>query len=56
MFSRVASVLALAVILGGCNYKYVPEPALSPRDQQFMALAPQFELLDPNYERYGKIK
>ena len=52
MFSRVASVLALAVILGGCNYKYVPEPALSPRDQQFMALAPQFELLDPNYERY----
>jgi lipoprotein-anchoring transpeptidase ErfK/SrfK len=52
MWARLASVAALAVILGGCNFKYVPEPALSPRDQQFMALAPKFDLIDPNYDRY----
>ena len=52
MFFRLASVVTLAAILGGCNYKSVPDPALSARDKEFIALAPKFDLIDVNYDRY----
>jgi lipoprotein-anchoring transpeptidase ErfK/SrfK len=39
------------IILGGCSYKTVPDPALSQRDTKFMAKVPDFPV-EPNYERY----
>lgn len=48
---RSITLAACAVILAGCNYKPVPEPSLSARDAQYMAMVPKFEM-DLNYERY----
>jgi lipoprotein-anchoring transpeptidase ErfK/SrfK len=50
MILKVIIVLAAAV-LAGCNYKGVPDPALSARDAEFMARVPDVEM-DIGYERY----
>jgi lipoprotein-anchoring transpeptidase ErfK/SrfK len=50
-FKRLLLAAALAVGLAGCNFKSIPEPSLSSRDSEFMALVPNFDL-DPNYQRY----
>ncbi len=46
----VVAALA-ALVLAGCSYKDVPDPALSARDAKFMAKVPSFAV-DANYERY----
>ena len=47
-FSRI---LALGASLAGCNFKGTPDPVLSKRDTEWMALAPQAEE-DRIYGRY----
>ena len=52
----VVAVLTTGALLGGCQNtivggSYVPDPKLSARDQQMMALAPQEESRIP-IERY----
>ncbi len=42
---------ALALVLGGCNFKSVPDPTVSKRDSEFMAKVPDVEL-DMNFQRY----
>jgi hypothetical protein len=36
-------ILALGALLAGCNFKGTPDPVLSKRDTEWMALAPQAE-------------
>ena len=48
---RTVPIIACAVLLGGCNFKAVPDPTLSARDTAFMALVPQAEE-DPRYGRW----
>jgi lipoprotein-anchoring transpeptidase ErfK/SrfK len=47
---RILAPLAAALLLGGC-FRGVPDPALSARDSQFMALVPNHEL-ELDFERY----
>ncbi|MDP4595075.1 MAG: L,D-transpeptidase [Beijerinckiaceae bacterium] len=51
---KVKSIFAavvVALVLGGCSYKSVPDPALSKVDAKYMAKIPDFPM-DANYERY----
>ncbi len=48
---QLALLLALALGLAGCNFKPVPDPSVSARDAQWMALVPNHEL-DTNFQRY----
>ena len=41
----------LSMAVSGCSFKSIPDPSLSPRDSQFMALVPNFEL-EAAYQRY----
>ncbi|KAA2236709.1 L,D-transpeptidase [Salinarimonas soli] len=47
---RIALALALCG-LAGCNFKPVPDPSVSARDAEWMALVPNHDL-DPNFQRY----
>ena len=48
---RIIPIIAIASLLSGCNFKGVPDPSLSARDAQFMALVPDAEF-DPQFARY----
>jgi lipoprotein-anchoring transpeptidase ErfK/SrfK len=51
---KLGSLVTLAVIsliAAGCNFKGVPEPALSARDKEYIAKVPTVEM-DLPYERY----
>ena len=48
---RFALIAFGALLLGGCQYQSVPDPAFSARDARYMAMVPKFET-DLNYERY----
>lgn len=48
---RITSVIGCALLLAGCTFKSVPDPALSARDAEFMALVPDAEF-DPHFARY----
>ena len=50
-FKGLLVAAALAVGLAGCNYRSIPEPEVSKRDAEFMAMVPNFEL-DMNFHRY----
>lgn len=45
------AILALAAALGACSYRGVPEPSLSARDAQYMALVPNHEL-EMQFQRF----
>ncbi len=47
---RMAAFLLVAPIMAGC-YRGVPDPSLSARDAQYMALVPVAEM-EPQFERY----
>ena len=49
--SRFSLVLAALVVLTGCNFKAVPEPQVSARDTEYMALIPAAQE-DLRYGRY----
>src|SRR6476661_2276070 len=49
--SRFSFVLAALVLLTGCNFKAVPEPQVSARDTEYMALIPAAQE-DLRYGRY----
>lgn len=48
----IAAVMATATLLAGCNFKGVPEPSLSQRDAEWMALVPKGGPSDPHLERW----
>ncbi len=49
---KAGLVLASALMMAGCQYDAVPDPKLSARDAEFLALVPQVAKGDLNYERY----
>ena len=51
MILKTIFLLTLGLVLAGCNYRDVPDPALSARDAEFMARVPDVEL-EIGYERY----
>ncbi|WP_112663192.1 L,D-transpeptidase [Microvirga flavescens] len=50
-FSGLSLLLATSVAVAGCTFKGVPEPELSARDAEFMALVPKAQD-DLRYGRY----
>jgi lipoprotein-anchoring transpeptidase ErfK/SrfK len=44
-------IIPLASALAGCNYAAVPDPTLSSKDAEFLAVVPKFEV-DYNFRRY----
>ncbi len=48
---RSLAVLFVSLALAGCNFKGVPDPALSDRDRDYIARVPSQEM-DLSYERY----
>jgi lipoprotein-anchoring transpeptidase ErfK/SrfK len=48
---RIVPIIVCAGLLAGCTFKGVPDPALSARDAEFMALVPDAEF-DPHFARY----
>jgi len=50
-FRKAALAMMAAVTLAGCNYQSFPDPSLSGRDKEYMALVPKFDI-DRNYLRY----
>ena len=48
---RIVPIIVCAGLLAGCTFKGVPDPALSARDAEFMALVPEAEF-DPHFARY----
>jgi lipoprotein-anchoring transpeptidase ErfK/SrfK len=49
-FTKLAALGLVALALGGC-YRGVPDPSLSARDAEYMALVPIAEM-DPQFQRY----
>jgi lipoprotein-anchoring transpeptidase ErfK/SrfK len=52
--SQIRAVCALSIvgaIVGACSFRGVPDPSLSLRDAQYMALVPT-AALDPQFQRY----
>jgi lipoprotein-anchoring transpeptidase ErfK/SrfK len=45
------SLLFSAFILAGCNYAAVPDPAVSTKDAEFLAVVAKADI-DPNFRRY----
>src|SRR5260221_7390831 len=43
--------IGIAALLGGCQYASTPDPVLSSRDAQYLALVPNYQVYRP-YERY----
>lgn len=50
-FSFRVSLLSSAFALAGCYYAAVPDPAVSPRDAEFLAVVAKADI-DPNFRRY----
>ncbi|KQS74926.1 hypothetical protein ASG32_07425 [Methylobacterium sp. Leaf361] len=48
---RIISGLGCVLLLAACTFKGVPDPALSARDAEYMALVPEAEF-DPHFARY----
>jgi lipoprotein-anchoring transpeptidase ErfK/SrfK len=46
-----AGVCLMGALLGGCQYTAVPDPSLTGRDAEFLAMVPKVET-DLNFERY----
>ena len=51
MSVRSAILIAATLLVGGCNYQRVPDPTLSAKDAEYIALVPKFDV-GVNYERY----
>ena len=51
MSVRSIALIAGALVVAGCNFQRVPDPSLSAKDADYIALVPKFEG-DVNYERY----
>lgn len=48
---KAALAAAAALTLAGCNYQSFPDPSLSGKDKEYMALVPRFDI-DREYLRY----
>ena len=51
MSVRFLALAAVAVLVAGCNYQRVPDPTLSAKDAEYIALVPKFDV-GSTYERY----
>ena len=49
---KAGLVLAGALSVAGCEYTSVPDPELSARDAEYLALVPKVQKGDLNFERY----
>ena len=49
---RAGAVLGMALALAGCEYASIPDPQLSARDSEYLALMPKVDKGDLNYARY----
>ena len=49
---KAGLVLASALSVAGCEYTSVPDPELSARDAEYLALVPKVQKGDLNFERY----
>lgn len=47
----IATLIAAAVSVAGCNFTRTPDPAVSSRDAEFMARVPD-AVIDTNYDRF----
>ncbi len=50
-FRKIAFAAVAAVSLAGCNYQTLPDPSVSGKDKEYLALVPKFDI-DPEYRRY----
>jgi lipoprotein-anchoring transpeptidase ErfK/SrfK len=48
---RNAALFSNILVLAGCTFTSVPDPSLSSRDGEFLALVPKYEV-DPDFRRY----
>jgi lipoprotein-anchoring transpeptidase ErfK/SrfK len=48
---RNAAFLSNLFLMAGCTFTSVPDPSLSSRDREYLAVVPKFEL-EPDYRRY----
>lgn len=51
MSIRSAILIVGTLLVAGCNYQRVPDPAMSAKDAEYIALVPKFDV-GVNYERY----
>src|SRR5436305_9228217 len=50
-FRVLSSILLITGLVMGCQYRPVPDPAISARDAEYLALVPKAQF-DAPYERY----
>jgi lipoprotein-anchoring transpeptidase ErfK/SrfK len=50
-FKRLSALIFISLSLAACNFKGVPDPAMSARDREYIAKVPSQEM-DIPYERY----
>ena len=51
MSIRSAILIVGTLLVAGCNYQRVPDPSMSAKDAEYIALVPKFDV-GVNYERY----
>ena len=51
MSVRFIALIASTLLVAGCNYQRVPDPNLSAKDAEYIALVPKFDV-GSTYERY----
>ena len=50
-FRALLSVIPVAFVLAGCTYAAVPDPSVSGRDAEYLAVVPKYDV-DTNFRRY----
>ena len=50
-FHSIALLAGAGALLGGCNYQGVPDPSVSQKDAQYLALVPKVDT-NVQFERY----
>src|SRR5437588_9755574 len=50
-FRSITLLAGVGALLGGCNYQGVPDPSVSQKDAQYLALVPKVET-NVQFERY----
>jgi lipoprotein-anchoring transpeptidase ErfK/SrfK len=51
LFRALLAVVPAALLVSGCMYTAVPDPALSSKDAEFLAVVPKYDV-DSNFKRY----
>jgi lipoprotein-anchoring transpeptidase ErfK/SrfK len=51
MSFRIFGLVAGALVLGACGYQRVPDPQMSAKDAEYIAMVPKYDV-DMNFDRY----